>query len=189
MRQLIVLLSGLVILLGVAGCQEQQAVQKGVEVNIEGGGAFPQEMVGTWTGMTATWEIVFEANGSISSVLIPQGAMRLVPGEPTIEPMKLGGKGIYEPGVWSVNYIPQSRELMVEIVVDNFDITMADDVLSGNIRYVLTGQVSEDYRLWRPSVVSFAKYLVYIDGSSEPNELPIDPNDTIVDVLFEKIEQ
>ena len=186
MRRLILLLSGLVIVLGVVGCQ-QQAVHKGVEVNIEGGGGFPQEMVGVWQGSWGSWEITFEADGSISSVVIPQGRTRLVPKEPTtVRLIRVGGKGVYEPGVWSVNYIPDSRDLMVEIVVKNFEAEIGNDILRGNIRYMLTGQVNEDYRLWTPSVVTYPKYFVYLDGKSDPNELPVDPNDLILDVIFEK---
>ena len=147
----------------------------GVEVNIGGDGGCPQELAGVWK--TGAWEIVFEADGSISSVVLPLGRTRMVPKEPTMIPMKLGGKGVYEPGVWSVDYMPQSRELTVEIVVKRFYLEMGDNMLKGKLRYLLSGQVSEDYKVWYCTTVSFPKYTAY---TPEPKELPVDPNDTVV---------
>lgn len=185
MRYLIALLSGLVIVLGIVGCQPGPMSKTGVEVNIGGDGVFPQELVGLWKA--SSWEIVFEADGSISSAVIPQARTRMVPKEPTIVPMRLGGKGVYEPGLWSVDYMPQSRELTVEIVVKRFKLELGDNVLKGKLRYLLSGQVSEDYKVWYCTTVSFPKYFAYTTSTPGPQELPVDPNHTVKEVLFEKV--
>ena len=186
MRYLILLAVCLAFVLVAVGCQPGAMSKTGVEVNIGGDGVFPQELVGLWRG--DAWKIVFEADGSISSAVIPQGATRIVPKVPTIIPMKLGGKGVYEPGLWSVDYMPQSRELTVEIVVKHFNLELGDNVLKGNIRYLLSGQVSEDYKVWYCTTVNFPKYFAYTTSTSGPQELPVDPNLTMAEVLFEKVE-
>ena len=185
MRYSILLAVCLVFVLVVVGCQPGPMSKTGVEVNIGGDGVFPQELAGLWKG--GAWEIVFESDGSISSAVIPQAKTRMVPEEPTIIPLKFGGKGVYEPGLWSVDYMPQSRELTVEIVVKSFNLEMGDNVIKGNIRYLLSGQVSEDYKIWYCTSVSFPKYFAYTAETSGPKELFVDPNDTVKEILFEKV--
>jgi hypothetical protein len=46
------------------------------------------------------------------------------------------------------------------------------------------GTVSEDWQEWWAQWISFPKYIAY---TPEPGELPVDPNDTITDLLFKKV--
>jgi len=79
MKRLVVLAGCAVILLGLAGCQNTGGGDRGVgpaptrgdvEVIIEGGGEFPEFLVGTWKDEKRGWEFVFEPDGTISSVVM-----------------------------------------------------------------------------------------------------------------------
>ena len=89
MKQLVVFAGFAVLLLGLWGCQNAHS---GVEVIIEGGGEFPEFLVGVWKADKNGWEFVFEPDGSISSAVISFGRVRMKPGEVTTVPMKMGVK-------------------------------------------------------------------------------------------------
>ncbi|GAJ19845.1 unnamed protein product, partial [marine sediment metagenome] len=118
MKQLAILAGFAVLLSGLAGCQN--ANRGGVEVFIEGDGEFPEFLVGRWKADKHGWQFVFEPDGAISSAVISLGRVRMKPGEITTVPMKMDGKGIFEPGEWMVHYAPVGRELTVKISLKNF---------------------------------------------------------------------
>ena len=126
MKQLVILAGFAVLLLGLAGCQKANRgvdpapPRGGVEVIIEGGGEFPEFLVGRWKADKYDWQFVFEPDGAISSAVISLGRVRMKPGEITTVPMKMGGKGVFEPGKWMVHYAPAARDLTVEISLKNF---------------------------------------------------------------------
>ena len=181
MRWLLVL-AGCAVLAALVGCHSGGGDKSGVEVIIEGGGEFPEMLAGGWKNRGG-WEIVFARDGKISSAVVIIGKVRIEPGRTTVVPMKMGGEGTYEPGLWTVQYTPSTRELMVEIVVERINLEMGDGVLAGNLRDVFAGEVSEDYSQWRATWISFPEYVAY---TPEPRELPVDPNTTIEELLFTK---
>ena len=184
MKQLVVLIGCAVVLLGFVGCQ---STNKRVEVIIEDGGQFPEFLVGTWKANKGGWEIVFEPDGTISSAVIPLGRTKVAPGQTTVVPMKLGGKGVYKAGNWLVQYSPVSRELTVEIVIESFRAQIGPSAVKGSTRDYLTGTVSEDGKLWDVAWLSVPKYIVDIPERRN-QELPIDPYyNEAKTVLFEKV--
>ena len=153
-RVLFLVCVSLILFLG--NCQEHK---NKVEVIIQGGGKFPDFLVGTWKANNGSWEIVFEPDGKISSAVISLGLVRIKPGQVTTIPMKLGGKGEFEPGVWTVQYLQKQRELIVEIVIDSFRAELGDDIVRGSTRDFFIGPVSQDGKLWWVERYTFPEYI------------------------------
>lgn len=191
MKQLVVLVVCWVLLLELIGCQNPARTAaspvSGVEVIIEGGGEFPEFLIGRWRGNRGAWEFVFEPDGTISSAVVGPGEVRIVPGHSKTVPMKMGGKGIYEPGLWTVQYSPLSRELTVEVVMDYVHLEMGPNLLEGKRTDVFAGEVSEDGRTWRAEWFSLPDYIAY---TPEPKRLTYEPDESFVGaIIFEKIEE
>ena len=158
MKQLVVFAGFVVLLSGLVGCQK---ANRDVEVIIEGGDEFPEFLVGVWKSDKDGWEFVFEPDGTISSAVISLGRVRMKPGEVTTVPMKMGGKGIFEPGEWVVHYVPAGRELMVEISLKNFYAKLGEDVLEGKSTDIFAGPVLQDDKVWQVNWTSFPDYVAH----------------------------
>ena len=186
MKQLLVLFGCCVILSGLAGCQN---ANRGVEVIIEGGGEFPEFLVGRWKADKHGWEFVFEPDGAISSAVISLGRVRIRPGEITTVPMKMGGKGVFEPGEWMVYYAPAGRELTVKISLKNFYMELGEDVLEGKSTDIFAGPISQDGKVWLADWTSFPDYTAHT--AKYPNfKMSGDPNQGVTDsLIFEKVEE
>ena len=186
-RLLILLVCGLSVLLLLSGCQGSAACKSGVDVIIEGGGEFPQFLVGKWKADKDGWEFVFEPDGTISSAVISLGRIRMKPGELTVIPMKMGGKGIFEPGEWMVHYAPAGRELTVKISLKNFYIELGKDVLEGESKDIFTGPISQDSKFWQVDWTSFPDYVAHT--AEYPDfQMSEDPNYGISKTLiFERV--
>ena len=186
MKQLLVLAGFAVILSGLAGCQN---ANRGVEVIIEGDGEFPEFLVGRWKADKGDWEFVFEPDGAISSAVISLGRIRIKPGELTTVPMKMGGKGIFEPGEWMVHYAPAGRELTVKISLKNFYVELGKGVVEGKSTDIFAGPISQDGKVWLVDWTSFHDYTAHTE--KHPN-FPMyeDPNQGVTySLIFEKVEE
>lgn len=169
------------------GCQDSARNKRAVEVIIEGGGDFPEFLVGRWKGDKHGWEFVFEPDGMISSAVISMGRKRIIPGETKVVPLKLGGKGIYQPGLWTVQYSPLTRELAVLVVMDYVHLEMGPNLLEGKSTDTLVGKVSEDGKSWHAEWFSLPDYIAY---TPEPKRLTVDPNASFAaTIIFEKLEE
>ena len=98
------------------------------------------------------------------------------PGRVTATQMKLGGKGLFEPGRWTVQYSQERRELIVEIAIERFRVELGDNVVQGRTRDFFVGLVSSDGQLWWTDRFSFPEYIVDT-GKYHNYKLPFDPND------------
>jgi len=176
MKKLVLALFCCLCVLFVVGCQGL-AKKPPVKVTNEGDGSFPDFLVGKWQADKGQWEFVFEPDGTISSAVIDNGMVRVKPTSDRITtiPMKMGGKGIYKLGQWAVQYSPETRELVVEVVVDHFHLEMGPSALEGNSEDWFIGRVSEDSQTWVAEWTSFPKYIAY---TPDPNELPVDIEDS-----------
>jgi hypothetical protein len=185
MRHLLVLAGFTVILSGLCGCQKPLSNTSGVDVIIEGGGGFPTLLAGHWKDAKKGWEFVFEPDGTISSAVIDSGFMVVKPSEGSAtKPMKMDGKAVYELGQWTVQYAPNERKLSVEVVVDFFHVDIGRDALEGYSIDWFVGPVSEDWTQWEAEWKSAPMYIAL---TPEPDILPVDPNETIQMLLFEKV--
>ena len=183
MKQLVVLAGCVVVLSGLSGCRKPAQTTppvSGVEVIIDGGGEFPEFLVGIWKADKHGWEIVFEPDGTISSVVISLGRVRIKPGQVTEVPMEPGGRGVFEAGQWTVQYSPDDRELAVEIVVDDFHIDMGSRGLKGHGSDWFVGPVSEDWQMWQVEWFTFPEYIML---APEPVKPPFVPNNIAAGTL------
>jgi len=184
MKQLVVLAGFAVLLLGLAGCQN---ANRGVEVIIEGGGEFPEFLVGRWKADKGFWEFNFEPDGRISSAALGLGGVEVTPGKVARFPTRYGGEGVFEPGPWIVLYSPENRELFVKVVIEHFYMQMGESALEGNTTDILAGPVSEDGKIWWVEWFSFGKYIGHIP---EPNEFYNQREPEFrKSLIFEKVEQ
>lgn len=171
------------------GCHGPAESPPAVEVVIEGGGQFPDFLVGTWKADSGGWEIVFEPNGTISSAVVSLGRVRLKPGQVTTTQMKLGGKGVFEAGSWAVQYSPERRELLVEIAIDSFRVELGDNVLRGRTLDIFVGSISADGRSWWANRFNFPEYVADTKKYRD-HKLTVDPNDNPPEeVLFQKVRE
>ena len=166
------------------GCNSHR---KAVEVIIDGDGKFPKNLAGLWRSENNVWDIYLKPDGKISWAVISLGEVKIEAGKTRIVPMQQGGKGIFEPGQWSVVYLQRQRELTVEIAIDYFRTELGEDVIHGKTRDIFTGTVSRDGTLWHTDRFSYPEYMV--DTKTFKNyKLPVDPNENPKEsLLFRKI--
>lgn len=188
------------VLSGLVGCQDAAnnkpvkvkagngfEASGGVEVVIEGDGAFPEELAGRWKSNKGNWEFVFEPNGVISSSVINLAGAKIVPGRVTRNPARAGGESVYKPGQWLVHYSPETRELLVEVVIDFFHQDIGAAAIEGNTTDILLGTVSEDGKMWRVEWFFLARYVAY---TPEPKEFEnITEPRFRGSLIFEKVKQ
>ncbi len=161
----------------------------GVEVIVDGDGQFPDFLVGKWKADSGGWEFVFEKDGTISSAMVSLGRVRLKPGYTTIVPMDLGGKGVFEPGQWTVQYSHEQRELIVDISIAKFRAELGGNVLRGRTRDIFVGSVSLNGQLWPVQRLSFPEYIADTQQYHD-YKLAYDPNDNPPEtLLFQKVRE
>jgi hypothetical protein len=184
MKRFVLLLFSIFLAAANSGCRSSAG--NSVEVTIDGIGQFPEYLVGTWKAEKGGWEFVFEPDGKISYAIVSIGRVKLQPGKTTTVPMQMGGKGVYKPGQWSVQYSPQQRELVVEIAIDHFRIELGNDVIEGRTRDFFVGSVSTDGKSWWADRLSFPEYVVNTK-TYHNYKLPFDPKDNPREsILFRK---
>ncbi len=176
-----------ILLLSVTGCQDTAKQDRikydmtpgKVEVIVEGGGAFPDFLVGNWKGNKDQWGIAFAHDGSISEVRISLGSVKLVPSKKTILPTRDGGEAIYIPGDWTVVYMPKTHELAVRIMVSYINIGIGENSLIGKQEYTLEGTINEEGNIWETIVSDYPEFEL----------LPTSPEDVpfTSEVVFAKV--
>ncbi|MGA2172236.1 MAG: hypothetical protein ABSG82_04375 [Sedimentisphaerales bacterium] len=137
-----------------AGCQGQ-AGRGGIAAEANDAGPFPDSLAGRWESTTGVWELVFEPNGTISSIVYGFGGYTIKAGQTTNDKTKGGGKAIFQPGPWSTRYSPRTRELTVWIAMDNIYFEMGENLLEGTRTDMFTGKVSEDGKVWQADWFSY----------------------------------
>jgi len=182
MRRTFIFFGSIVFMFSLLGCPKdlQQPMTAGsVDVIIEGGGEFPEFLVGKWRGVGQSWGFAFEPGGKIAYARIPMGGSIIKADEVTILPTKQGGKATFVPGDWVVKYSPENRELSVMVVMDLIRIEMAGEALQGNVVHEVRGVISEDGKMWDTVIDSYPEY----EGFPVlPEELPFQKK-----VLFAKV--
>jgi len=160
-----------------------------VEVIVNGDGQFPDFLVGRWKADSGGWEFVFEKDGTISSAMVSLGRVRLKPGYTTVVQMELGGKGVFEPGQWTVQYSHEQRELIVDISIAHFRAELGDSVLRGRTRDFFVGSISPDGQLWPVQRFSYPEYIADTEQYRD-YKLAYDPNDNPPEtLLFQKVKE
>jgi hypothetical protein len=130
----------------------------------------PDFVAGTWVerGEDATWRMVIEPNGIVSSAVLPLVSAVGKPYQTTKVKMIDNSFSTFTGGDMFAEYTPETRELFVFIEVNKFLIRVYDvRTRGGHNIYRFTGPVSEDGKEWRPDNVNILDY---------GPELPIDYN-------------
>lgn len=189
MKPLVVLLfcTAFVGLLG--GCQSSIRNPKAMDVIIEDGKSFPDFLVGTWKAETGGWEFVFEPDGTISSAVVSLGRVRLKPGQTTTVAMQMGGKGVFKPGPWTVQYSYDQRQLIVDIKIEDFRVQLGEGIVKGKTQDIFVGDISGDDRLWWAERFSYPEYIA--DTKEHPNyKLDVERSDVPREgLLFQKVQK
>jgi hypothetical protein len=176
-------------MLGVLGCQKGNEVKHpgsdAVDVIVEGGGAFPETLAGRWKGQK-NWEIVFEPDGTISSAQHGIGGVLVKPKHlSTVKDPERSTQNTYKAGRWLVHYLPEDRELRVEIVLDEVHLEWGNVVLDGKVKDVFVGKVSDDAKVWRTEWFNFAEYTT---PAYESTVLTPKEDEIFADkIMFEKV--
>jgi len=186
MKQLLGLFGCCFVLSGFSGCH---STGRAVEVIIDGNGKFPDFLVGRWIAESRGWEFVFEPDGTISSAVINFGRMTITPGHPNPITKDMGGKGIIEPGQWTVYYSPLERELTVRISIKKLymEIDISNNVVEGKSEDVFVGTVSQDGSFWQANWTAFPDYTVHTAGQLNENFTQRLSADMAVNLTFEKL--
>lgn len=157
---------------------------EGVKAAVEGGGSFPEFLVGTWIadiqGGGGQWRFVFTPDGRVSEVVeIWQEVLH--PNQTTDFNMPDGPSHITA-GDFFVEYRPAKRELAVRIDLKDIHILFYGAfVLDANSSDYFTGPVSEDGNTWTAERISIFSF----------SDLPQDPNNLSPDeepVVFKKVQ-
>ena len=177
-----------IVLFALTGCQGLGRENKrAVEVIIEDGGQFPQSLSGRWKADDYLWQFVFEPDGTISSMVFNMGEVEIIPGRTTTVPTRGGGEAIFKPGLWTVQYAPEFRDLTVEIVMDYIHFEMGPNLLEGKAKDVFIGEVSQDGKTWRADWFGFPDYMAY---TSQTKRLTVTPEESFIGTLtFEKLQE
>jgi len=170
------------------GCQNADSKSKAMEVVVEGGGQFPEFLVGKWKSDAHGWEFNFEPDGSISSAVNTMGRATIKPGQITRLKMKMDGKGIFEPGTWTVLYSPATRELTVQIDIKNFYMEIGKGNIEGKLTDIFVGKVAEDNKFWPVTWTKFSEITAHTPDF--PNfDLSEDPvYGSSRNIVFEKVD-
>jgi hypothetical protein len=135
-----------------------------VNVVIEGPGNFPTALAGRWRADRDGWEFVFARDGRIVSAVVGLGRVEIEPGRTVTLPTRSGGKSVFEPGQWIVHYVPQSRQLTVNIVLDHVRIDMAGTILEGDSADLFSGAIQPDDGVWQVQWTTFSHYTIQAPG-------------------------
>ena len=166
-------LYALALCLLLAGCHGRQH-NDSVRVIVDDHSKFPASLAGRWVADRHGWQIVFAPDGRITSVVLSLGRVEIVPGTTATIPTRGGGQGIFEPGLWTVQYEPQTEQLTVKIVMNHVHVEMGNHILEGKSTDVLSGPVHAIDGVWQVQWTVFTDYDMQTpDGERVP--LSTDP--------------
>jgi hypothetical protein len=148
-----------------SGCHTtMDSAPSGVSVVIEEHGTFPSALAGRWKADRDGWEFVFAPDGQIVSAVLSLGRVEITPGQPMTLPTRGGGEGVFEPGEWTVHYVPGTRQLTLNIILDHVRIDMAGTVLEGATTDTFSGAISPDDGVWQAHWTAFNRYTIQTPG-------------------------
>ncbi len=158
-----------------SGCQEPSHSKSGCS-------KFPPSLAGTWKAQGSKWQVTLAPDGKVVSLVNAIGSsMVIAEGEMFFEEGPKKGTFLrFVFGPCFTNYNLATRELGVTVTMKDFYMQLPDKVLEEDMKYRITGPVSEDSNRWD------AKLFVYITPKGGQ---PTDPNLVEPKVLvFDKVE-
>ena len=152
--------------LALAGCRGPQKAEK-TGVVVVGSDRFPASLAGRWVSDRQGWQIVFGADGRITSAVLSLGRVEVVPGVETTVPTRGGGQGVFAPGLWTVHYEADSKQLTVKLVMNHIRIEMGSYTLEGKSTDVFSGPISADDGVWQVQWTALTDYEVRRPGRED----------------------
>lgn len=156
------------------------------KVVVDGNELFPQFLEGQWRDFEYGWSFTFDSCGQMSSAVIDSGMLEVQPGKTTYDiELVDSGSGTYVLGEpWIARYSPENRQLLIEVVIDSYALTIPPYSLAGSSVDRFIGSISTDAQRWS---VDWYHYPVYIAYTPEPGELAFDPNSNpLASMVFRK---
>ncbi|MBN1124950.1 MAG: hypothetical protein JXA82_08080 [Sedimentisphaerales bacterium] len=169
--------------LTLVGCQDDQkssdptSTIDRMDVIIEEEGSFPASLAGRWKADKHRWQIVFAPDGSITELIHNFGGNLYRPMHRTTIPLKQGGTSYYDCGRWRLEYSPATRELVIEITVDDFRLEMQGVSMEGKMRDLFVGKIDPDGQGWSADWYSFPDYWML---SPQKKQVTHDPDNAFV---------
>ena len=146
--QLIVIYIVMVAVAGQAGCLKPADQLGSVSETKEQ--KFPDFLVGTWQTDKSKWRFTFEPSGRISRFTHFGGMEFDVEKGFLTEKWRGTIEANYFLGPCEAKYDPESRQLTLKIVIENYVIDNGGvSMLEGNFHDQLTGTISEDGKNWQ----------------------------------------
>ena len=167
MRQLLTAVACVLIVFAVSGCHKGN---NGAVNPTKEDGQFPDFQVGVWesTSETFDWGFKFEADGSISKMAhFFAGEVDMREGGYFAEGKDPNTHAYFIMGLSTVKYDPDTRQLRVEVVLEEFEMRLPQGVLNGRCHDFLEGPVSETGKAWEVAWESYQ----WVEGGTPP-----DPN-------------
>jgi hypothetical protein len=134
--------------------------------------AFPESMVGVWEVVVdeysgSKWGIKFEPDGSINKITHSVvGPVNVTEGG--VDAGTEEAYYIFIMGPCEAMYIPETRMIKVEIIVDYFIVKLPAGELEGRMEDYFEGPVSEDGMIWTASWRHFS----WLKGAAPPAPNP-----------------
>ncbi len=181
MKQLLVLAGCAVVLAGLVGCQNANEVNR---VSVDGDGKFPEFLAGTWKADKHDWQISFEGDGRISSIVHFVWALPIDmnEGDFFVEGPDEGTYALFVMGPCEAEYDENTRELSVEIILEHYAMKLPQGTLEGKSHDYFQGPVSEDGNTWKAGWKNYS----WLEGATPPDANEIEANP--VPLVFTKID-
>lgn len=181
MKQLVILAGCAIVLAGLVGCQDDNKVNG---VSVGGGGGFPEFLAGTWKADNHKWQITFEGDGRITSIVhyIWNLPIDINEGGFFTEGPDEGTHALFIIGPCEAEYKENTRELSVKIILDHYSIKLPQGTLEGKSHDFFEGPVSEDGKTWKTGW----KHYIWLEDAAPPDADEIEANP--VPLVFTKID-
>ena len=167
MRQLLTAVVCVLTAFAVSGCRSGN---NGVVKTTNQGVQLPDFLVGVWEADSAKydWGFKFESDGTISKMVhFLAGEVDMSEGGYFVEGKDPNTHAFFIMGPSTVTYDPNTRQLRVEVVLDDFEMQLPQGVLNGRSHDILEGPVSETGKAWEVAWESYQ----WLEGGEPP-----DPN-------------
>ena len=151
------------------GCQEGRRVLPPTSGSADD--TFPEFLVGTWRPNESRWVFTFEPDGSISTMKHFVGMEFEVAAGGLVEQLRNNIEAVYFLGPCQAQYNPETRELSVTIVIEQYIIKSPNDSMEGSFHDYLTGRVSEDGLTWNASWTSTGEIIGGGSSTTGPKQL------------------
>lgn len=196
MRTVIILIATAILVVGCASDGLEQRADgvplyrsnNAMKVHVDGGDGFPPELVGKWRNDKQGWELNFEPDGSLSSVVKSLGRIRLFPGKIVEVPMKGGGKAVFKPGQWEIYYNYDSKEVAVTLITKHFHMDIGKTYLDGSDKDIFVGSLLEDRTTMDVYWESYPMYIAHFPDKPD-FDMSIKPgHPQEYDLVFKKVQ-